>query len=33
MNFNVYVIHSAKPIADLTKALSECGEVVYAGIV
>lgn len=33
MNFNVYVIHSAKPLADLKKALEECGGYTYAGII
>jgi hypothetical protein len=33
MNFNVYVIHSAKPLADLKRALEECGGYTYAGII
>lgn len=33
MNFNVYVIHSAKPLSDLKKALEECGGFIYAGII
>ena len=33
MNFNVYVIHSAKPLPDLKKGLEECGGYTYAGII
>jgi hypothetical protein len=33
MNFNVYVIHSTKPLSDLKEALQECGGYTYAGII
>lgn len=33
MNFKVYVIHSAKPLSELKKILTECGGYIYAGII
>jgi hypothetical protein len=33
MDFNVYVIHSAKPLSELQDALKECGGYTYVGII